>query len=284
MHNRRSKSRSGFTLIELLVVIAIIAILASMLLPSLTKAKLKALGTKCSSGDRQLTIAWRMYTDDNNGQLLYASDGTTPSGKPIWMTGGLDFSPSNVSNWDIQKDIAKSPMWPYIAKTAGILRCPADRSMVRPDSGPYRGQQVARIRSKSMSLHFGGFGGNLGSLPTGGKNWRLYDKESDLVDPGPARTFVFIDMREDSIDIGNFATDMRGWPGSPAQTGFFDLPAAYHHFAGGLAFADGHAEIKRWKDGRTVPKLVKGGLIPDQYATPNNQDVRWLQERCTREK
>jgi hypothetical protein len=105
-----------------------------------------------------------------------------------------------------------------------------------------------------------------------------------MIDPVPARTFVFIDMREDSIDIGNFATDMRGFPTSPAQTGFFDLPAAYHHFAGGFAFADGHAEIKRWKDGRTTPKLVRGGLIPDSYATPNNRDVVWLQERCTREK
>ena len=44
------------------------------------------------------------------------------------------------------------------------------------------------------------------------------------MDPGPTRTFVFLDMREDSIDIGNFAPNMNGWPDHPEQTAFYDLP------------------------------------------------------------
>jgi prepilin-type processing-associated H-X9-DG protein len=134
----------------------------------------------------------------------------------------------------------------------------------------------------SMNFWFGGFGGDDGGLSGGG--WRLYFKTSQLVDPGPTRTWLLLDMREDSIDIGNFATDMRGWPNGTSQTGFYDLPGMYHGNACGFSFADGHAEIKKWRDRRTMPPLVMNGEFSDQFASPGNQDVVWLQERCTRKK
>ena len=113
---------------------------------------------------------------------------------------------------------------------------------------------------------------------------RVYLKMSDFVDPGPTGTFLFLDMREDSIDRGNFATDMRGWPDHSENEEFYDLPASYHHRAGGFSFVDGHSEIKRWLDGRTMPVLVSGGWIPDQFPSPNNPDVFWLQQHATRQK
>lgn len=273
---KSAKAMGGFTLIELLVVIAIIAILAALLLPSLTRAKLKAQGVQCMNNHRQLALAWRMYSEDNRDRFVLASDGGSYPA-PAWVTGLMDFDPGNRSNWDPSVDIKKSPLWFYCGNNTGIWKCPADRSFVNV-------AQVLRprVRSMSMNFWFGGFGGDDGGLSGGG--WRLYFKMPDLVDPGPARTWLLLDMREDSIDIGNFATDMRGWPDKGSQTGFYDLPGMYHGKACGFSFADGHAEIKKWRDPRTTPPLVTNGEIADQYASPGNLDVVWLQERCTRRK
>jgi prepilin-type N-terminal cleavage/methylation domain-containing protein/prepilin-type processing-associated H-X9-DG protein len=279
-------SRAAFTLIELLVVIAVIALLAGMLLPTLAKAKAKAQAIQCLNNHRQLLFAWRMYAEDSHEKIPYASTSGDPATDPgVWVQGWLNFDPNNTSNWDVTKDIQKSPLWPYCGNSAGIWKCPADRSTVVPASGPLRGQVAPRVRSMSMSVWAGGFGGN--PPDPSDPSWRVYLRLADMVDPGPARTWILLDQRQDSINWGNFFTDMHGYPDQPGQVRFsYDFPASYHNGSGGFSFADGHAETRRWVDPRTTPplsanqnSLFAGGVVP----SPNNPDIIWMQDRSTRQ-
>jgi len=276
----------GFTLIELLVVIAIIAILASMLLPALTKAKMKAQGIQCMSNHRQLTLAWRMYADDSHDNLVLASHSgnrNDPMNEYAWTWTEMSFT-SDAKNWDINADITQRPLWPY-NKSPGIYKCPSDRSYV-----VVNGENKPRVRTMSMNFYLGGFGGSSSGASIAAP-YKVYLKMPEIVtgnaSPGPAKTWVFLDQREDTINWGNFMTHMDGWdPPNPAMYKFtMDLPGAYHKNACGFSFADGHSEIKKWLDPRTTPPLKPQTSAGGQDTpSPRNPDVAWLQERTTRPK
>src|SRR5581483_312320 len=156
-------------------------------------------------------------------------------------------------------------LYPYIS-SIGVYKCPADKKNLNG---------LATVRSMSMSCWMNPIR-DWNSIKgyTGANALRVFRKQSDLNGPGPSDCWVLIDENPFSINDGSFACD-------PNATVWWDVPASYHNNAGGLSFADGHAEIKRWKDrnllGLNAP-VPAGGLTPDD---PNG-DLRWLQDHSTR--
>lgn len=273
---RRRLGYLGFTLIELLVVIAIIAILASMLLPALSKSKAKAMGIQCMSNLKQIQLAWHLYALDSN-EKLPTSGYTRPIEATAWVDGWLDFDGSNPDNTNhaALKNPARSKLANVLTQT-GVYRCPADLSMVRIGGASY-----PRVRSMSMSQAFGpgewldpgGFGVN-----TSSKKYRTYLKTSDIVSPGPSMCWVLIDEHPDAINAGGFANMMVE---SSSAARIIDFPASYHNGAGGISYADGHAEIRKWVDPRTKPAPKYNNNLTLNVPSSNNRDMIWLAERTS---
>jgi len=278
----------AFTLIELLVVIAIIAILAALLLPALNAAKAKAKAIGCINNGRQLALAWLEYSPDfrdkipcsggtGSGYLNLSLPDSPTMNNPLWVQGTEDPTKSPFSQQTNVLYIKYGRLFPY-TKNPGIYKCPADFKRGPDGRSP-------TIRSYSGNCYLNpvctgdsppGSGSNpsvdlQGMFST--KN-KIFRKQSDLVKPGPAQVWCFIDENPDSINDAWFCNDEFNYTNR-----WMDVPASFHNKAGGLSFCDGHAEVKRWSDKDVLAQGMNpsGGKAADSSST----DWQWLIQRTT---
>jgi prepilin-type N-terminal cleavage/methylation domain-containing protein/prepilin-type processing-associated H-X9-DG protein len=277
LRSPQGSSTEAFTLIELLVVIAIVAILAGMILPSLSAAKAKAEGIACLNNSRQLVLAWQMYANEHNERLPYNLGGDA-SRKTIAPFDPMNWVNGNMS-WELDTDNTNSSMIldatlaRYCNRNVRVYKCPGDRALsdIQQQAG-----WTERTRSYSMNAMVGDAGSlSVTGINTNNPNYKQFFSVSQI--RRPFQIFVFIDEHPDSINDGYFLVKA-GY----SQAEWADLPASSHANSGVISFADGHVEMHRWVEPETkAPPVPDAAALPRDIPIEHRTDFNWLFQRSS---
>ena len=233
----------GFTLIELLVVIAIIALLLSILLPALKNAREQGKRAVCLSNVGQLSMAWMLYADDNDGKLVEPWSRGLPPPPYCWVYSP---DPDAVESEQVAA-VEKGLLFPY-TESANLYKCPTGE----------KGELVTYSIVCTMN------GETVCCVEESMVNRQLSDIH------GAGNRLVFLDEGKwPGSPWGLHATHMTWW----------DQPTIRHSDGTNWGYADGHAEYHKWENQATKELAVKTGL-PDGWlnlsAKESPDDFAWL--------
>jgi len=260
----------GFTLIELLVVIAVLAILAALLLPALARAKARAQAIVCLNNLKQLQLAWSLYVEDNNNWLVPNNPVLFPSqtGARTWALGDIRYGNPDGTNIDYIIGEREGSLGPYV-KNPKMFKCPADKSLTKLADG----NSYPRVRSYSMN----GFMGTriLERSDAAPASFLRVEEFYKVYRVGRCELLVFMDVHEDSL------IDCLFYLGRDINLELWShLPASRHMGSGEISYTDGHAEIHRWRDARTLRPVQ--GVQQGYVVATGSQDWKYVWDRLTK--
>lgn len=266
---------AGFTLVELLVTIGVIGILAALLLSALSGAKMKALTAPCLNNQKQLALAWTMYTDDNSGRLVGFN--TWPLSPQNWRTDtrfvGVDVpegtSPQEAHIFKVQMGYKQpspdftGPLFKY-APNVGVLHCPGDARFKLPLEGGFAWDSYSGVN---------GLNGE-------GKPYLV--KRSELLHP--SERFLWVEGADGrGENLGSWQMQKTGTPPDFKDAKFRDSPGDYHVNAGTFSYADGHAVLHKWLDSSTIafaksrnPRKERGSKEQKEAQKNSTRDQPWV--------
>jgi prepilin-type N-terminal cleavage/methylation domain-containing protein/prepilin-type processing-associated H-X9-DG protein len=288
------KSRQhAFTLIELLVVISVIAVLMAILMPALKRAKEQGQRAVCHGNLKNLTLAWLMYADENDGKIVngaggfhylkggsHVPDGTNPGIiERAWVGRGWgqNWNNRNVDNTGMTEReqkaaIREGALWP-VANEYGCYKCPTGRkneavtyAIVDAMNGLYRGGTTA----STSGGHPGAVGRRIGNTVLWVK------RRTEIASPPAAERMLYID--EGAMTPDSFAVHYN-------QNQWWDDPPVRHGDGTTLAWADGHVSHLKWRASETIDRARQtsdyyggGGFSPqtDEGIDELRQFRKWV--------
>jgi len=251
----KQKSPGAFTLIELLVVIAVIALLLALLIPVLRSAKEQGQRAVCLSNLRQLTLAWIMYAEDNDENIVNGR--AYGPAWDIWGPPWVDqsgFSASDPNNMN-----SRGALWAYTRDT-GVYRCPRGKP-----NQPVTYAIVCAANGKSPDETRESFFNSKRI----GRTVLWLRKLSDIVSPSPGQRAIFVDYGDNPYPAFNVQYAYPGWSLAGG------IPLVDHKQGITLSMADGHVEYWKWRGAETMDLInatLPGGSFIDMRFEPRTED------------